>query len=329
MKILVTGADGFLGNNIVREILDRGFEVCAFLQKGRTIQTLDNLPLEKFYGDLLNKNEVELAADGCDFIIHAAANTSIWPQRSEIIRQVNYNGTLNVINAALKAKVKRLVSVGTANSFGNGTKFNPGNEDSDFTAGKYGLDYIDSKLKAQEAIIDHVNNHGLDAVIINPTFMLGPYDTKPSSGELLLALYHQKVPGYTASGRNFIHVKDVAVAAANALTLGRKGECYIMANENLSYNEFNQIVANELKIKPPKLFIPKPFILAYGIISQALSYITGKAPMVSYTVARISTETNYYTAAKAVKELQLPQTPVKIAVREAFAWFKENGYLDK
>ena len=329
MKVLVTGADGFLGSNIVRELLNRGFQVRGFLQEGRTGQTIAMLPIEKIYGDILNTSDVELAAEGCDYIIHTAANTSIWPQRSDIIIQVNYNGTLNVIRAALKAKIKRLVSIGTANSFGNGTLSNPGNEESAFTAGKYGLDYIDSKLMAQKAIQDHVKNHGLDAVIINPTFMLGPYDTKPSSGELLLALYHQKIPGYTSSGRNFIHVKDVATAACNALEMGRSGECYIMANENMTYKKFNQLVASELEIKPPGLFIPKLFILAYGLISQALAYFTRKPPVVSYTVARMSNDANYYTAAKAVEELNLPQTPIKIAIREAFNWFKENGYLDK
>ncbi|WP_020535577.1 NAD-dependent epimerase/dehydratase family protein [Lewinella cohaerens] len=329
MKVLVTGADGFLGNNIVREVLDRGHEVYAFIQQGRHIKTLDELTVTKRYGDLLNAEEVIQAAEGCDYIIHAAANTSIWPQRSEITRRVNHEGTLNVIQAALQAKVKRMVSIGSANSFGNGSLENPGDESSPFAAGKYGLDYIDSKRDAQEAIIDHVENHGLDAVIINPTFMLGPYDTKPSSGELLLALYHQKIPGYTASGRNFIYVKDVAVAAANALTMGRSGECYIMANENLSYKDFNQLVADELDVQPPKLLIPKPFILLYGAVSQMWAYLTGKPPVVSYAVAQISLDTNYYTAAKAVKELQLPQTPIKIAVREAFNWFQENGYLNK
>ena len=329
MKVLVTGADGFLGNNIIRELLNRGLEVRAFLQEGRTVKTLDELSIEKFYGDLLNAGEVEKAADGCDYIIHTAANTSIWPLRSEIVRQVNYNGTLNIIKAALKAKVKRLVSIGSANSFGNGTISDPGNEETPSTASKFGLDYIDSKLQAQRAIIDHVKNHGLDAIIINPTFMLGPYDTKPSSGELLLALYHQKIPGYTSSGRNFIHVKDVATAACNALSMGRSGECYIMANENLTYKAFNQMVADELNVKPPRLFIPKPFILAYGLISEAIAFVTSKPPLVSYTVARLGNETNYYTAAKAVKELDLPQTPIRIAIREAFDWFKENGYLDK
>jgi dihydroflavonol-4-reductase len=327
MKVLVTGADGFLGNNIVRELLQRGLAVRVFLQAKREVYTLDELAIEKTYGDLLNVDEVKQAATGCDYIIHAAANTSIWPPRLEIVRQVNYNGTLNVIKAALASKVQRLVAIGSANSFGNGSKSHPGDENSPFTAGKYGLDYIDSKLQAQEAILEAVQNQDLDAIILNPTFMLGPYDTKPSSGELLLALYRRQVPGYTNSGRNFIYVKDVAVAAANALTMGSSGGCYIMANENLSYKEFNALVADELKIKPPALLIPKPFILLYGLISHLLARVTGKPARISYPVARISIDTNYYTADKAIAALELPQTPIRVAIREAFDWFKVNGYL--
>ena len=329
MKVLVTGADGFLGNNIVRELLTRGFEINAFVQKKSPVTTLDNLPINKIEGDILNPSEVEEAASGCDFIIHAAANTSIWPQRSEIIRKVNYDGTLNVISAALKNKAKRLVAIGTATSFGHGKIDQPGDENSPFKSAKYGLDYIDSKLEAQEAILKSVEQEGLDAVILNPTFMLGPYDTKPSSGALLLALYNGEIPGYTNGGKNFVYVKDVAVAACNALTEGRSGECYLMANENLSYKEFNQMVADELSIKPPSLKIPNVFILFYGFISQMFAKLTNTEPKVSLSVAKLSLITNYFTAAKAVKELDMPQTPIKIAVNEAFDWFRENGYLTK
>lgn len=329
MKVLVTGADGFLGNNIVRELLDRKIEVRAFVQNKSPIKTLDNLPIDKLYGDILNEIEVEEAAIGCDYIIHAAANTSIWPQRSEVIWKVNHQGTLNVIHAALKRNVKRLVSIGTANSFGNGTLDNPGDENSPFSAGIYGLDYIDSKLEAQKAIIKSVNEEGLDAVILNPTFMLGPFDTKPSSGALLLALFNKEVPGYTAGGKNFVYIKDVAIAACNALTKGKKGECYIMANENLSYKSFNKLVAKSFKIKPPKWFIPTPFILLFGLLSQTWAKLTNTTPKVSLAVARLSLITNYYTSAKAIRELNMPQTPIKQAVEEAFDWFKQNGYLER
>ena len=328
MKVFVTGADGFLGTNIVRELLQRDYVVKALVQPGRG-DALKDLKVETVEGDLLDEEDVVQAAHGCDYFIHAAANTSIWPARSEIVRKVNIDGTHNVIKAALSAKVKRMVSVGSANSFGNGSLEKPGNEESPFTAGQFGLDYIDSKLEAQKLILESVAKDSLDAIIVNPTFMLGPFDNKPSSGALLIAMYQGKVPGYTAGGRNFIYVKDVATAICNGLTMGRKGDCYIAANENMSYKEFNQLVAEELGIKAPKLYVPKPFMLLFGLISQGLYYITRKAPDISYQVARISLDTNYYVADKAIKELGMPQTPIRTAVREAFNWFKENGYLDK
>ena len=109
--------------------------------------------------------------------------------------------------------------------------------------------------------------------------------------------------------------------------MGRKGECYIMANENLSYKSFNELVADSFNIKPPKWFIPTPFILLFGFLSQTWAQLTKTTPKVSLAVARLSLITNYYTSAKAIKELDMPQTPIKLAVEEAFEWFKQNDYL--
>ena len=327
MKVLVTGADGLLGTHVVRELLKRDFYVRAFLQPGREVNTLENLPVEKVFGDLLNPEDVNKAADSCDYIIHTAANTSIWPTRSEIVRKVNIEGTLNVIRTSLQNKVKRLIYIGSVNSFGFGTKNDPGDETKPFIANKYGLDYIDSKYEAQQIVLNYVNKHGLNAIILNPTFMIGPYDSKPGSGALILGLYSGKVPGYTKGGRNFLHVKDAAFAICNALNRGKIGECYILGNENLTYNEFNNLVGKQLNIKCPKLFIPKPFILLFGLISQFISLITGKAPNLSYPIARISVDTHFFNPEKARRELGLAQTPVSEAIIEAFEWFKTNNYL--
>jgi dihydroflavonol-4-reductase len=327
MKILVTGADGLLGSNLVRELLKRGHTVRAFVQPGRQQKTLDGLLLEKFSGNLLNREEVEKAAEGCNAIIHCAASTSVWPTRSEVINTVNIEGTRNIIEAVKKNKLDRLVYIGTANSFGFGSKEKPGVEGNPYKSGMYGLDYMDSKYKAQQLILKEVQENALPAVIVNPTFMFGPYDSTPSSGAMIVALYSGKVPGYTSGGRNYVCAKDAAIAIANALTKGRVGECYILGNQNLSYRDAFEKIASTIGVKPPSLPIPSVFAKLYGRIGSVIGKLSGKAPAISYPLARIACDEHYYSPAKAVKELELPQTPVEVGIQECFEWLKENGYL--
>ncbi len=327
MKILITGADGLLGSNLVRELLSRGHAIRAFVQPGRQQKTLEGLPIEKFAGNLLNPDEVINSAKECEAIIHCAASTAVWPIRSEIINKVNIDGTKNIIEAVYKNNIQRLIYVGTANSFGFGSKGQPGVEGNPYKSATYGLDYMDSKYKAMQVVLEEVKTNKLPAVIVNPTFMFGPYDSTPSSGAMIMALYKGKVPGYTKGGRNYLCAKDAAVAIANALTKGRVGECYILGNENLSYREIFTKISNTIGVKPPSLAIPSVFAKLYGRIGSIVGNVTGNAPAISYPLARISADEHYYNPAKARKELELPQTPVETGIRESFEWLKENGYL--
>ena len=329
MKILVTGADGLLGSNLARELLSRGHSIRAFLQPGRQQITIEGLTLEKFPGNLLNAEEVIKAAEGCDAVIHCAASTSVWPTRSEIINKVNIDGTKNIIEAVKKNHVQRIIYVGTANSFGFGSKENPGVEGNPYKSATYGLDYMDSKLKAQQLILKEVKENSLPAIIVNPTFMFGPYDSNPSSGAMIVALYKGKVPGYTSGGRNYICVKDVAVAMANALTKGRVGECYILGNQNLSYKEAFGKIASTIGVIAPSISIPSVFAKLYGRIGSLIGNLSGKTPAISYPLSRIACDEHYFSPAKAVKELELPQTPVETGIKECFEWLQKNNYLTK
>lgn len=327
MKILVTGADGLLGSNLVRELLTRGHSIRAFVQPGRQQITLEGLSLEKFPGNLLNPEEVIKAAEGCEAVIHCAASTSVWPTRSDVVNRVNIEGTKNIIQAVRLNNVQRMVYVGTANSFGFGSKENPGVEGNPYRSATYGLDYMDSKYKAQQVILKEVNENSLPAVIVNPTFMFGPYDSNPSSGAMIVALYKGKVPGYTNGGRNYLCAKDAAVAIANALTKGRIGECYILGNQNLSYQEAFKKIATTIGVKPPSIAIPPVFAKLYGRIGSLIGNLTGKAPAISYPLSRIACDEHYFSPAKAVRELGLPQTPIETGIKECFEWLKENNYL--
>jgi dihydroflavonol-4-reductase len=282
MKILVTGADGLLGSNLVRELLARGSEVRALVESGRQQKTLEGLTIEKVQGNLLNSEDIVKVTLGCDAIIHCAASTSVWPTRSALVNRVNIEGTENIVNAVYQNKIKRLVYIGTANSFGFGSKEIPGTENNPYKSKKYGLDYMDSKYKAQQYVLREVKENKLPAIIVNPTFMFGPYDSKPSSGAMIIALYKGTVPGYTSGGRNYICAKDAAVAIVNALTKGQVGECYILGNQNLSYKEVFAKIGNALSVKPPVIPIPSIFAKLYGGMGSFVGKVTGKAPAISY-----------------------------------------------
>jgi dihydroflavonol-4-reductase len=327
-KVFVTGADGLLGSNLVRELLKRNYSITVLSQKGRHVKTLDGLSLEKVEGDLLDKDSLRKGMSGCDYVIHVAASTSVWPTRSETTRKINIEGTRNVMQLSLELKIQRVVYIGTASTFSFGSKENPGKEDSPYISAKYGMDYMDSKYEAHKIVKSFVKE-GLPVIIVNPTFMLGPYDSAPSSGAMILGLYHGKVPGYVPGGRNYVCVKDVAVGISNALTMGRIGESYILGNQNLNYKEAFLLMANVLEVKVPIRRIPKWFMLTYGMICSWLGIVFRKRPAVSYNLAKISCDEHYFSSAKAVEELKLPQSPIEEGIKDAMIWFKENDYLKK
>lgn len=324
--ILVTGADGLLGSNLVRELLNREYQVRAFVQCGRKVNTLDDLAIEKVSGDILNTESVTRALQGCQYVIHAAACTNLWPMRNKFVREVNIQGTKNISACALEAGVERMVYVGTANSYGFGTKQSPGHEGNGYVAHKYEIDYMDSKYEAHQIVNASVKK-GLNAVIVNPTFMIGPFDSGPSSGAMIIALCKQRIFGFTGGGRNYVYVKDVAVAIANALTMGRIGHGYILGNANLSYKEAFGLIGNTLGVRPPQRKIPNWIVLVVGQLLTIKARLSGTPPIISYPLAKIALDDHYFTSQKAIEELKLPQTPLEVAIREAFEWFKANKYI--
>jgi dihydroflavonol-4-reductase len=324
-RVLVTGADGMLGSNLVRELLARQYIVRALIQPGRLPKTLDGLDVELVNGDVLNIVEIEHAMMQCDYVIHAAASTAIWPSRSRIVYDINLEGTMNVVWAATKQHIKRLVHVSSAGVFAAGSKTAPGDELGAFTGHCYGLDYINSKYDAQKVVMKAVHC-GLNAVIVNPTFMLGPYDSTPGSGSVILAVSKGKILANPPGGKNFICVRDVAVATCNALTMGRSGECYILGHQNLAYKEILCLIAGIVKHRPPQISLSPTCIRLMSVLTNLVASMVHKRPLISRQVARMSCDQHFFTSGKAILELQLPQTPISKGIEEAFASFKENGY---
>ena len=329
VKVLVTGPDGLLGSNLIRELLNRGYSVTAMMENDKKSLTIENLPIQRIVANLLNTQDIINATVGVDIVIHCAASTSMFPARSEIINKVNIGGTQNIVDACKKNKVKRLIYVGTANSFGSGNLHNLGTEKNLYSSEHYGLDYMDSKYKAQLIVLENAKNGSLNAIVVNPTFMIGPFDSRPSSGEMLLSVYKRKIPGYTLGGKNFIAVKDVAVAITNAITNARNGECYILGNENLTYKQAFEKISKTIGVNPPRLKFPTKAVLAFGKINSFLATTFKYTTKMPYELTLLSSEIHYYSSAKARDELGLPQTPIEVAIKDCFEWFLENGYLKK
>tara|TARA_R110002072_G_scaffold172042_4_gene325844 strand:+ start:365 stop:1351 length:987 start_codon:yes stop_codon:yes gene_type:complete len=327
MKVIVTGANGLLGSNLVRELLQRKHQVIAFIENGKTPITLEGLTIQLVYGNILDLPSLKKHFQKADYVIHCAAMTNVWPSRCEKTCEVNIQGTENVIEACLDLKIKRLVYIGTANSFGFGTENDLGNETKKYRSSVYKLDYMDSKKEAQQRVLKAVKERKLQAIVVNPTFMIGPYDSGPSSGEMILSLYRGKVPGYTVGGKNFVNVKDAAFAVVNGLTMGEVGECYILGNENLTFEEAFKRISKIIDVKPPRLKLPPVIVKSYGYVSSLIGKIFDSKPSVTYELAVISNHVHFYSAEKARRDLCLPQNSIDEGIKDCVNWFKENNIL--
>ena len=328
MKVLVTGASGFLGNNLVKALAAEGHDVIAVVRDGRKSGIFSDSPgVTVFAAGLGDIPALTVAATGCDAIVHTAADTRMWPSRSVEQHTVNVEYTRNMIEVARRVSAGKFIHVSTVNTLRPGSrKEQPGTEEFVETSAVHPLGYVSTKRLAQALVLEAARD-GLPAVVVNPSFMLGPRDYKPSSGALLLALHRGKVPGYTAGGRNFVHVRDVAAGIMAAIAKGRPGECYILGHRNLLYREFFEIATEVLGKKRIRLFLPGWLAVGYGWANVAWSAVSGKTPSLSHHMARAAGEVQFYSPEKAVRELGLPQTPVETAVRETLEWFGRQGML--
>ncbi len=324
--MLVTGADGFLGSNIVRALLDQGHKVRALLEPERNTGTLDGLNVEFVRGDLFDRLSRRKALEGAGALIHTVASTAVWPSRDPRLAPLNIGVALDLAKDAKAAGLARFVHIGTANSFAAGSKEKPGTEEGTYDAARFGLDYQDTKREAQERLLS-LGDEGPEIIVVNPSFMFGPYDSKPGSGEMLIQVARGAVPGASPGGRCFADVRDVAAGAVAALERGKPGSCYILGGENLSYMELFTKIAAVTGVKAPRRTMPAALVLAFGWLSERGAALLGKQPKVSLAMARIACEGQYYSSAKASSDLGYIIHPIDGAIDAAYAWFKDKGML--
>ncbi len=326
MKTLVTGATGFLGSAIVRELLKDGREVRVLIREGTPTDNIDGLDLERVYGDLRDKDSLKKALEDCDVLYHTAAYYSLWDKNKRLIYDINVEGTRNILQAALEVGIAKTVYTSTVGCIGlleNGT---PANEDTPFNPSTLSNDYKRSKYQAEKVAKEFCQN-GLSLVIVNPSTPIGPRDIKPTpTGKIVLDFLNRKMPAYLDTGLNLIAVDDCARGHLLAEEKGVSGERYILGNRNMSLKEILLTLEKITGLKAPTVKMPYWVAFTAGWISDALSdHLTGKPPAVPLAGVRMAKYFMYFDSSKAIRELGLPQNSIETALEEAVQWYKDHS----
>lgn len=323
MKILVTGATGLLGNNIVRSLLERQADEVRVLARRPDDRSLENLRVDVVRGDVRERDAVLRAAEGCQAILHSAAAVQLGWTKLDEHRQINVEGTRHIVEAA-RAVGARLVHISTVDTLGIGQPDRPVKED-DSKEGKVPCTYVTTKREA-EAVVEEGIAAGLDAVIVHPGFMLGPWDWKPSSGRMLLAVAKTWTPVAPTGGCSACDVRDVAGGAIAAMEKGPRGRHYILAGHNISYFDLWRQMAEASNARPPVMRVGPLMRVLAGRAGDLKARLTGNEGDVNSAAIAMSCQWHYYSSARAEQELGYRIRPLDESLRDAWSWFKEYGY---
>ena len=326
MKTFVTGATGFIGASIVRELLQDGREVRALVRAGSDTANLAGLDVELWRGDLRDATALLQGLKGCDVLYHAAADYRLWTRDPSEMYRTNVHGTVAILGAALENGLSRVVytsSVGTLGNPGNGT---PGTETTPVTLADMVGHYKKSKFLAEREAEKFVAK-GLPLVIVNPSTPVGPLDIKPTpTGKIIVDFLNRKMPAYLDTGLNMIAVEDCARGHILAELKGQVGEKYILGNTNLTLRDIFGLLEEITGLSAPRVRLPYTPILLAAYVNEGIARITGKEPLIPLAGVQMAAKFMYFDSSRAVRELGLPQSSLKDALSRAVHWFRTNKY---
>jgi len=325
MKVAVTGASGHVGNALCRELVKKGIEVTVLVHKDEN--DLETIGVRIVRGDLLDVSSLEMLCQDMDVVYHLAAKISIDERAKDQVYRTNVDGTRNIISVCLKSQVKRLVHFSSIHAL---DPF-PLNEDMDENRSLIHhsrMIYEQSKAEGEKLVLDAIKS-GLDAVIITPTAVIGPYDHHPSLlGRALIQIYKNTLPMLVPGGYNWVDVRDVAWAAVCAAKAGRSGERYIISGTWLSLKELSKMIGEITQRRTPDLIVPSfiaamgvPFVLLYSVIrNEQPLYTRDSLEILDHSNRKISYK-------KAQKEFGYNPRSIEISLKDTFDWFINAGLI--
>lgn len=326
MTYLVTGATGLLGNNIVRELLAAGEQVRVMARATGTIRALEGLDVEIVPGDVRDATAVARAVQGAKIVIHSAGHVHIGWGQADVHTAINVEGTRNVATAALQHGA-RMVYVSSVNALGLGAKDFEADEDT-ARPGIVACPYVTTKAAAEKLVLEQVP-HGLDAVVVHPGFMLGPWDWRPSSGRMLLEVAQRFTPLAPVGSCNAGDARDVSAGTIAAARLGARGRKYILGGHNVSYFELWKEMANVAGKRGP-LFPAGPLQRMIGAWwGDAVHRVSGKEPDLNSAGVGMSSQHHRFKSDRAIAELGYTIRPLEVAIQDAWEWFVKYGYVKR
>lgn len=326
MHCFVTGATGFIGASIVRELLQDGHAVTVLARPDSGIANLSGLPVTVVRGSLHDHQQLATAMRGCERVFHVAADYRLWCPDPQTMYHANVDGTRTLLQAALDAGVSRVVYTSSVGTLGNPGDGRPGTETTPVSFSDMVGHYKKSKFLAEQEAEKFIDK-GLGLIIVNPSTPVGPFDIKPTpTGKIIVDFLNRKMPAYLDTGLNLIAVEDCARGHILAAENGRIGQKYILGNRNLTLQEIFSILAQLTGLSAPKVKLPYTPILLAAYLNEGLSRLTGKEPLIPLAGVQMAKKFMFFDATKAVQELGLPQTPVEQALKRSITWFRANGY---
>jgi dihydroflavonol-4-reductase len=328
MTTLVTGAAGFLGSHVARQLVARGEKVRVLVRASSSNRAIADLPMEYVTGDLRDEASLIRAMAGVHRVFHVAADYRLWAKNPQDIYDSNVGGTKNLLSAARHASVDRLTYTSTVATVAVDRPQFP-NESTDAKLDEMVGHYKRSKWLAEQEVLQAAKN-GLPAVVAMPTTPVGPWDWKPTpTGKIIVDFLNGKMPGYVETGLNFVGVEDCAAGHLLVADKGKIGERYLLGSENLTLKQVLDTLARVTGLPAPKLKIPHALALGVAYAETAFSRLLGREPQIPVEAVKIAQHLMFVDCTRTQRELGFAPEPVAAAFERAVRWYEKNGYVSE
>jgi len=328
MKVFLTGATGFVGSHVARELVNAGADLRLLVRSTSVTRNIDDLRAERVTGDLCDPDSLRRGMYGCELVYHVAADYRLWTREPQQMYRANVEGTRAVIEAAAQAKARRVIYTSSVATMGFTRDGTPATEDSPVALADMIGHYKRSKFMAEQVAIEAARA-GRDVVIVNPTAPIGEQDIKPTpTGRIVLDFLKRKFPAYVDTGLNLVDVREVARGHIAAAERAHPGERYILGGENLTLKQVLDKLAALTGLPSPTVKLPYAVALASGFFDTLFTGILFRGePRVTLDAVRMGRKRMFASSAKAESELGWRVIPVDAALSRAVEYYRAHGYV--